>query len=325
MSKQDTNALLTATRETPVTTKSLEALDLDRIQSNINLRIDINYDHELYFRPTSGKEVEHKRIEAYKYWLSLEVELRILYQHNLLPDCAGCMANHPSVVEEAYFQPRLLQMFRSLKELLIILVPESDQDQIAEYLDISLMLQELSHGLLDISRLAAWLCELLTSHCAPMRDDAAQEMATRITTGAGNGDMKELVTGIEKLFSFLEAMKLDACNHQLRSFRYQLIEQTVAFQQDHFSECLELQNLRLVESRQWYVVAEQHHRFCNAGGRLPKASTLQSLVHGMAEFCSIAGGPFPGAFRHDRTRLQILRDKLQDIIHATFACLCLTN
>ncbi len=314
--EDDVDALLHATLMPPVTKESLEELDLMWIQSNINLRVDINYDHDLHFMPVSGHKGEQKRQEAKKYWLSLEAELRIVYQHNLLVSCSCCQEACPSSpVEPRYFTPRLRQMFLTLKELLAILVPDRDQDQIVQYLDISLLLQEVSHGLLDVVRLARWLCVLLTTHCAPMRDDSAQEMAEQIREGAERGDLHALVTGIEKLFAFLEAMKLDVANHQIRSFRYHLIDDTVAFQQEYFRLRIANEKLNVNRSREWYLDASQKHQQCPTAGQTPRTIALGALVHGLTELCISSDQDIPETLKHDRSRLKTIREEIQDIVH----------
>ncbi|KAK7902891.1 Protein SOSEKI 1 [Exophiala xenobiotica] len=314
--EDDVDALLHATLMPPVTKETLEELDLMWIQSNINLRVDINYDHDLHFMPVSGHKGEQKRQEAKKYWLSLEAELRIVYQHNLQASCSCCQEARPSSpVELQYFTPRLRQMFLTLKELLAILIPDRHQDEIVQYLDISLLLQEVTHGLLDVVRLARWLCVLLTTHCAPMRDDSAQEMAEQIREGAERGDLHALVTGIEKLFAFLEAMKLDVANHQIRSFRYHLIDDTVAFQQEYFRLRIVNEKLNVTASRQWYLDASQEHQQCQMAGQTPRTMALGALVHGLTELCISSDRNIPETLKHDRSRLKTIREEIQDIVH----------
>jgi hypothetical protein len=99
-------------------------------------------------------------------------------------------------------------MFDALKELLETLVPDRDHPKIAENLDMPLLMQQVRKGVLDIVRLSRWIADLLKSHCAPMRDDWADEMAAKIEEGCSQPDMGLIVNGLEKLFSFLEAMKL---------------------------------------------------------------------------------------------------------------------
>ena len=42
----------------------------------------------------------------------------------------------------------------------------------------------------------------------PARDESADEMASKIEEGCAKSNMEPIVDGLEKLFSFLEAMKL---------------------------------------------------------------------------------------------------------------------
>ena len=188
----------------PVTKSTLMELNLNWIMYNPSLRVDINYDHDLHFMPIQGPGGEQKRRDAKKYWRALRTEFQI-YQHNLT-ECLSCrqMARHTPMM----FKPRLSTMFDTLRELLENLVPDRDHLQIAENLDTPLLMQQVEKGVLDIVRLSQWIAVLLKSHCAPMRDEWADEMAFKIEKGCANFDMELIVDGLEKLFSFLEAMKL---------------------------------------------------------------------------------------------------------------------
>ncbi|KIV85249.1 hypothetical protein PV11_00971 [Exophiala sideris] len=313
-SDEDVVALLHATFLPPVTKESLEELDLEWIQSNISLRVDINYDPDLHFTPVSGHKGKEKREEAMKYWLSLEAELRIAYQHGPLDDCASCRKAAHSTKPE-YFTPRLSQMFLSLQDLLLTLVPDHDREQVNQYFDIGLLLQEVSHGLLDVIRLAHWLCGLLTTHCAPMRDESAQEMAEQIQQGSEQGDLRMLVRGIEKLFVFLEAMKLDVANHQIRSFRCHLIDDTVAFQQDYFQIRLRNGKLNAQASKQWYQETVRRHHECSRPNASPPTPTPGALIHGLVELCLSPESVIPETLKHDQARLMTIRDEIQDMLH----------
>lgn len=315
-SEEDVDALVHATLLPPITKESLEELDLEWIQSNINLRVDINYDHDLHFTPVSGHKGKQKREEAMKYWLSLEAELRIAYQHKAGDECKSCWEASPVPSSKPlYFSPRLLQMFLSLQDLLLTLVPDHDREQVNQYFDIQLLLQEISHGLLDVIRLARWLCGLLTTHCAPMRDESAQEMAEKIQEGAETGDLRTLVGGIEKLFAFLEAMKLDVANHQIRSFRYYLIDDTVAFQQDYFQIRLQNGKLNAKASKEWYQEVVRKHRECISPNASPKASPPAALIHGLVELGLAPESVVPETLKHDSIRLKTIREEIQDMLH----------
>ena len=195
--------LTTAPAASPVTKDTLIELDLAYIMHNINLRVDVNYDHDLHFMPIKGPRGDQKRKEARLYWRALAEEFRV-YLHNLLP-CSFCCHTQQSYFR---FEPRLPPMFRSLKDLLMTLVPDRDHEAVEDRLDIPLLMQQVRRGALDIVVLGRWIAELLKSHCAPMRDDWADEMAVMIEEGAKLDDMNKLVEGLEKLFSLMEAMKL---------------------------------------------------------------------------------------------------------------------
>src|SRR2546423_1680480 len=197
-------SLQTATTLPPVTRSTLSELDLNWIMHNVSLRVDVNYDHDLHFMPIQGPSGEQKRQDAKKYWLALVAEFRI-YQHNLT-DCDSC--RHMEVRGPVTFKPRLPIMFETLRELLETLVPDRDHPKIVENLDTALLMQQVEKGVLDIVRLSQWIADLLKSHCAPMRDESADEMASKIEEGCTKSNMEPIVDGLKKLFSFLEAMKL---------------------------------------------------------------------------------------------------------------------
>jgi hypothetical protein len=197
-------SLQTATTLPPVTRSTLSELDLNWIMHNVSLRVDVNYDHDLHFMPIQGPSGEQKRQDAKKYWLALAAEFRI-YQHNLT-DCDSC--RHMEERAAVTFKRRLPIMFDTLRELLETLVPDRDHPKIVENLDTALLMQQVEKGVLDIVRLSQWIADLLKSHCAPMRDESADEMASKIEEGCTKSSMELIVDGLEKLFSFLEAMKL---------------------------------------------------------------------------------------------------------------------
>jgi hypothetical protein len=197
-------SLQTATTLPPVTRSTLSELDLNWIMHNVSLRVDVNYDHDLHFMPIQGPSGEQKRQDAKKYWLALAMEFRI-YRHNLT-DCDSCRRMEERVA--VTFKRRLPIMFETLRELLETLVPDRDHPKIVENLDTALLMQQVEKGVLDIVRLSQWIADLLKSHCAPMRDESADEMASKIEEGCTKSDMELIVDGLEKLFSFLEAMKL---------------------------------------------------------------------------------------------------------------------
>jgi T-complex protein 11 len=198
-------ALTSSMSRPPVTMKSLVELDLNSILHNINLRSDVNFEHDVHFMPITGSRAEEKKKRAEAYWLALAAELQI-HLHNHI-SCTLSQQTNLARPQQS-FTPRLPRMFESLRELLEALVPDRDHNNISENLEIPFIMQQIWSGVLDIGRLAKWLASLLKSHCAPIRDVWADQMAQQTEDGSKKGDMVQLVKGIEKLFSILEAMKL---------------------------------------------------------------------------------------------------------------------
>ena len=205
--------LRTGPLDPPVTTESLRELDLPLIKNNLSLRIDVNYDHDLHFMPISGRRGDEKRGEAQTYWQCVVLELR-LYQHDNLRDCAKCKGNTKAGLLVS-FPSRLPTMFEHMKALILLLVPDDDHQRVQEVFDVDLLVQQMRKGVLDAGGLAWWLKALLTAHCAPIRDDKAEDMAKAISDAATAGRMDGLALGLEMLFAFLECMRLDVANHQI--------------------------------------------------------------------------------------------------------------
>ncbi|OQV08218.1 hypothetical protein CLAIMM_12528 [Cladophialophora immunda] len=148
-----------------------------------------------------------------------------------------------------------------------------------------------------------------------MRDVYAHEMAEQIEQGAETGDLHTLVLGIEKLFQFLEAMKLDVANHQIRSFRYLLIDDTVTFQQDYFRSRIRHGELKIEESRAWYCDAVEKHRQCPVDSNSTRTLPTAALVHGILELCLCHDLEVPATLAYDHKRLKEIRMDFQDMIH----------
>ncbi|KIW21791.1 uncharacterized protein PV07_12779 [Cladophialophora immunda] len=106
--------------------------------------------------------------------------------------------------------------------------------------------------------------------------------------GAETGDLHTLVLGMEKLFQFLEAVKLDIANHQIRSFPYPSIDDTVAFQQDYFRSRIRHGELEIDEPRVWYWDALRKHRQC----QVDSAST-PNTSDGRVSSWNVRGLPLP--------------------------------
>ena len=322
ISSSDYDSLKNATSTPPVTRETLNELDLHSIMHNVSLRIDVNYDHDLHFMPVTGEKADEKKNKGREYWIALATELRI-YLHNVVR-CRECSSGSQN--RQSQFSPRLPAMFETLRLLLEALVPDRDHPQVAENLDVDFLMQQVRHGVFDAARMSKWLANLLTCHCAPMRDAWAHQMAAAIEKGANDASMLTLVAGLEKLFSFLEAMKLDVANHQIRTLRYHLIEDTIGYQKDYFEQRIARGRLDTKQAKEWYQQACRSHLFpaANIKNRL-KDSRFIALIHGFVWLCSphVSNEHFernlPVTLRYDRERFQRLRCEVEDLVYTRLA------
>lgn len=201
--------LLMEARENPTVTKeTLRELDLPCIINNINLRMDANFDRDLHFKPAlDGEKGQLKRKEVDDYWDAMATEISI-YEYNAYHglDCSGDVQGNAEA--RRTFVPRLPVMFKALQDVLKTLVPERDHPSVMQNLDVSLLMQQIRKGVLDMVGLANWLAALLKTHCAPMRDEWADRMVKEICLGSRSQNPREIVHGLKTLFCILEAMKL---------------------------------------------------------------------------------------------------------------------
>ena len=319
MNNEETCLLLEiATTTPPVTPETLKELDLQWIQNNINLRVDVHYDYDLHFMPISGRRGEEKRIESQKFWRALEVEMRI-YNHNCFGPCANCSQQPTGSVSFAFSQ-RLPKMFNKLKALLLVLVPNHDHQRVSDALDVELLMQQVRNGVLGVEKLSMWLSDLLTTHCAPIRDDWAHDMTSKISEGVQQNNMSSLIAGLEKLFSFCEAMKLDVANHQIRTFRLPLIENGVEFQRDFFQTRIRLGKLDPRPSLSWY---QGIYRECLRKGLMQSEHTV--IVRGFVLLATQAHAEVPEFLKYDYSRICQLREEVSDLAHLELCCNCLSN
>ncbi|KAG0380830.1 hypothetical protein BGX24_004374 [Mortierella sp. AD032] len=259
-----------ATLMLPITRDTLRELDLFEIFKNPQLRHDIVFDPHLQFRPNfDGERGLTKRREADRFWHEVGSELTarraVLTARRdattKMLNLAGLSASSPSSrmiqqqaqqmcpLPKAVLLPRLID---ELREILLSLLPavstnqdgskpsqqdaahqeNSERALLSSTLDPDLLLQELDHGVLDVHALFRYLGDSLKGHCAPMRDSLVESMVHTVV------DFDEIVRGIRMCFEILEWMKLDIANHQLRTLRPWLLDNSIDFEQKYFTEHL---------------------------------------------------------------------------------------
>ncbi|KAJ5759724.1 hypothetical protein N7520_006880 [Penicillium odoratum] len=321
LSSREQRLLCKARRQPPVTKATLSELDLPCIISNINLRMDANFDRDLHFKPDlDGEKGKRKRKEATNYWDSMATEIAIYAYHAAHPDEEQGRGS-----SQRTFEPRLPAMFETLQEVIKTLVPERDHPSVMQNLEVPLLMQQIRKGVLDMVALATWMAALLKTHCAPMRDEWADRMAEQISQGSQSQDPKEIVNGLQTLFAILEAMKLDVANHQIRTFRVLLIEDTVPFLQEYFEGKISRGNFHVEPARLWYLDArnraqeedENKNPSQPDDGLKPLEALLRGISDQLLQFTPPAD--FPETFLFDSDRLWQLRATIQNLINLEIA------
>ncbi|KAJ5579164.1 hypothetical protein N7450_008031 [Penicillium hetheringtonii] len=330
LSSRDQRQLRKANRHPPVTKKTLSELDLPCIMSNINLRMDANFDRDLHFKPDlEGEKGRRKRKEAADYWDSMASEIAIYAFQAAQAAQSGETDDASSTSRESgkrTFEPRLPGMFETLQEVIKTLVPERDHPSVMQNLEVSLLMQQVRKGVLDMVALAEWLAALLKTHCAPMRDEWADKMVEQITEGFQSQDPKEIVNGLQTLFAILEAMKLDVANHQIRTFRVLLIEDTVPFLTEYFESKINRGGIQIESARQWYLSArdraqQEDEEKSPTSSQPDDMKPLDALFRGICDQLLQFTPPteFPETFFFDSERLWQLRGTIQNLINLEIA------
>ncbi|KAG8507879.1 T-complex protein 11, partial [Galemys pyrenaicus] len=142
----------------------------------------------------------------------------------------------------------VLELLKIIKEILLsLLLPRQNRlrKEIQDALDMDLLTQEAEHGALDVLHLTDYILNLMTLLCAPVRDEAVQNLE-RIT------DPVQLLRGI---FRVLGLMKMDMVNYTIQSLRPYLQENSIQYERAKFQELLDKQPNLLDCTIKWLTKA----------------------------------------------------------------------
>ncbi|KAF2013738.1 hypothetical protein BU24DRAFT_350800 [Aaosphaeria arxii CBS 175.79] len=302
----------------PITKQSLCELNIESIITNPKLRHDVNHDRDLSFRPnTDGTKGQQKRKEGEKYWCALEAELELytLIHVNGALFCNSRDADMICIMKTA--QRRIPIIFDTIKDILKGLVPERDHERVNEHLDVPKLMREIERGVCDLVRLAEWVAVLLKEHCAPMRDISVDKMVQSIASGAQTNNSRLIVEGLRQLLSILEAMKLDVANHQIRSLKTLLIEETVHFEKQYHLERIVSHRARINidDACDWYNRAVNLYEKQCRPSRDQNSFHMDIFVRAViSNLLRNRSAQFPDTFYLDQDRLRVLRNEIDDLI-----------
>ncbi|OJD18878.1 hypothetical protein AJ78_01133 [Emergomyces pasteurianus Ep9510] len=308
-----TSLLHCANQSPPVTAHSLSELGLDAIMKNTRLRMDVNFDKDLHFRPVGGPA---KAKAADEYWQAIAIEISIWAfcasnNINLSFDARNSSSNH-------VFQARLPTMLDTLREILLTLVPDRDRACIKENLETKFLMTQVEKGVLNLVGLAEWLAVLMKTHCAPMRDHMADDMVEHIRSGCQLQDMNKISEGLRQLFAILESMKLDVANHQIRAFRLYLIEDSVEYLKKNSGSVLTSSpksSEETQDAKSWYL--GHRGRYYNCSQPVPNNfESAKILFEGLLPIlCAFDSTiPLPNSFALDLDRLHNVRNNIETLV-----------
>ncbi|KAI4212555.1 MAG: hypothetical protein LQ351_004807 [Letrouitia transgressa] len=314
---EDFDPFWSAIVEPPITNESLSELDLDRIVYNARLRHDLNFGHEIAFKPnTSGDRGLQKEREGQQYWKAIMIELQ-LYLRSWLCDGSRAPLLRPSKIYPWIWRPPLLhtvpqrlpRMLAGIRDIVKTLVPGIYWNTVDERFDIALRMQELENGLCDLLGLISWLSKLLLKSCSPLRDASVAEMVSTTRKGIMEKDTVILVDSLKKLFDILEAMKLDVANHQIRYLRLYFLDDSIQFEQSYLLDCI-AHGWSVSRARCWFEDSYCHPE------RVDRFLMFKESV--IALITEEKDG-FPATFCHDFDRLRAFR---RDYRRCVFTAAC---
>ncbi|KAI4172221.1 MAG: hypothetical protein LQ343_003656 [Gyalolechia ehrenbergii] len=212
---EEEGRLCTASLDPPVTKESLNELELNKIVNDARLRHDLNFEHEIMFRPnTLGTRGANKKHEEDLYFEALANELDRYIRHGANPPSPPSRPRTcPATTNRKSHNPattprRVPRMIAAIREVVKTLVPAAKWQTVDDQFDVELRMQELESGICDMARLIEWLGELLLCSCSPMRDSMVMAMVTKTREAISAQDAQRLVNAIKDLFGVLETMKL---------------------------------------------------------------------------------------------------------------------
>ncbi|KFA77480.1 hypothetical protein S40288_10296 [Stachybotrys chartarum IBT 40288] len=293
--------------EPPVTVGRLKELDLLSVTRKPHLRHELNFEAEVGLVPIVDGEIGRRReIQANQFWETLRAELK-----EFISDRQSFYQRHGKTDE--WSLPVLL---RTVKEIIHTLDPRGDGQYLEEGLDVDFLMQQFSKGVADLDKLALWLCNVLKSHCAPVREERVDVMYNQLSDGNRKGEVDLLVQGMRSLLSLLEIMRLDKAEHEIRCVRPILLENTGIFERGFFLKQMQAGKLDISPSVSWYREAQRKYSnspsgYSQAFGKMGiffEALVDLILPSGQAE-------KVPNTFYLDSRRIQKLREDMLEAVN----------
>ncbi|XP_072308257.1 T-complex protein 11-like protein 1 [Eucyclogobius newberryi] len=263
-------------------------IELENCVSNLSLAHEIVVNRDFCFKPngppTNSLEGTVSEIVHRAFWDCLQQQL-----NSVPPDYSHAMI--------------LLQEVKTLLESLLLPGHVRLRAELDEVLDMELVKQEVSHGALDLSRLAAYVINTMASLCAPVRD---QEI----------GALRQLQEPVElfrEIFRVLGLMKIDMVNFTVQTLRPHLMQQAVQYEQAKFQQILDKDPASLDHTEAWLRAAASEEMSSVSGGPVSVMSVLNRAYMHLLRGSSL-DQKYPETVLMDRARLNSLGEQVRSLV-----------
>ncbi|KAL8770325.1 MAG: hypothetical protein Q9209_003961 [Squamulea sp. 1 TL-2023] len=284
--------------------------------NDIRLRHDINFEHEIMFRPNTHARhgAQRKRQDGdYFEALAIEFDYYIRCQKGPLSLPSEQDPRHRDVTQStpssSKFPQRLPSLIIAIREVIKTLVPTAKWETVDDQFDVDLRMQELERGICNIASLFQWIGQLLLCSCSPMRDAMVTAMVAKSEQAVTTQNAVQLVDSIRDLLGVLETMKLDVANHQIRYLRLYLLEESVQFEQHQILDRMAA-GWSISHERRWFERAYSHPE-AQDQFLMFKERVVDRFVDPMASF--------PLTLANDHERLKHLQHDFR-LCHYHLAC-----
>ncbi len=262
---------------------TLKYLDNRSLEQNVQLRHDLVL--ESGFRISAHRSAEAlEELEKIKeeYWSNIRLELAEL----ALPDVLNA--------------PRLCTLISEIRELMCELYPRCDvvTGHLCEVLDEKLIIQQLKHGLLDLSELFNFLALTMKKNCAPKRDGQVEAMVKYAAEG-------NVLDALKTCLELMEGMKLDLANYKLDQIRPHVAQYAVASERKIFESIFTGGRLTLDLTKKWMQESIEN---ADSPSELFVACLLKLLICPFVRETSV-----PETFILDKKRLISMHSSFQDL------------
>lgn len=270
-------------------TASLSCLvELENCVSNLSLAHEIVVNRDFSFKPkslpTDSLEGRVTEIVHRAFWDCLQQQL-----NSDPPDYSHAMV--------------LLHEIKTLLQSLLLPSHVRLRSELEEVLDMDLIKQEVSHGALDLKRLAGYITNTMGSLCAPVRDPEVRALR----------DLSDPVELFREVFRVLGLMKIDMVNFTVQTLRPHLMQQAVQYERAKFQQILDKDPASLDNTMAWLQAAASKEMSAVSCSPVSPIAVLNRAYMHLLHWSPL-DQKYPETVLMDRARLDLLGGQLQKLV-----------